>query len=385
MSAATLKPAPRALRLSAFIRTETESILAEWETFARSLPMGGEMDIAALRDHAKEMLEVIARDLDTPQSSREQISKAAGESDADERGLETAAQQHGAGRAATGFSISQMVAEFRALRASVIRLWTTRHRDAAVTDLDDMTRFNEAIDQAIAESISRYADDLGQSKERFLAILGHDLQTPLGAIMMSSKFMLEIGELKEPNLTLVQRIAGSSTRMSQMVKDLLDYTRTRFGDTIPIVRTDVDLRKVINEVVSEVATSHPDHPVQLEMKGDLHGEWDAARLGQVFTNLLANAAQHGSEHSPIKVSVRGNAKAIALTVHNQGAAIPREQLANIFQAMKSAHGNGARDRRHLGLGLYIVEKIVSAHEGTVTVDSSATEGTTFTVNLPRRA
>ena len=371
------------MRLSEFIRTDTEAILAEWEKFARSLPMGGEMDIAALRDHAKEMLEVIARDLDTPQTSREQDDKAAGESDATARGTDTAAQQHGADRAATGFSISQMVSEFRALRASVIRLWTANHAEAGATDLDDMTRFNEAIDQAIAESISRYADDIGQSKERFLAILGHDLQSPLGAIMTSSKFMLEIGELKEPNLTLVQRIDSSSSRMSQMVKDLLDYTRTRFGDSVPIVRADVDLRKLLHEVVAEVASSHPEHTVQIEATGDLRGRWDGDRMGQVLTNLIANAAQHGTEKSPIKVAARGDAKEVRISVQNHGAPISNSQLSNIFQAMKSVNGNGPRDRRHLGLGLYIVEKIVSAHAGTVTVTSSAAEGTTFTVTLPR--
>lgn len=375
--------ATQRMRLSTFIRTDTEQILVEWETFARSLPMGGEMDIAALRDHAKEMLEVIARDLDTPQTSGEQHSKASGESDAEGHHNQTAAQQHGADRAATGFSISQMVAEFRALRASVIRLWTARHRDSAATDLDDMTRFNEAIDQAIAESITRYADDLGQSKERFLAILGHDLQSPLGAIMTSSKFMLEVGDLAEPNLTLVQRIASSSSRMSQMVKDLLDYTRTRFGDSVPIVREDVDLRKLLHEVVAEVATSHPEHTLQIEATGNLRGQWDGDRMGQVLTNLIANAAQHGTGSSPIRVVAKGDAKRVAISVQNHGLTIPKAQLSNIFQAMKSVNGNGARDSRHLGLGLYIVEKIVAAHEGTVTVASSNADGTTFTVNLPR--
>ena len=372
-------------RLSEFIRTDTEKILVEWEKFARSLPMGGDMDITALRDHAKEMLEVIARDLDTPQTSSEQMDKAAGESDADHRGAATAAQQHGAERAATGFSISQMVSEFRALRASVVRLWTANHAEAGESDLADLTRFNEAIDQAIAESISRYADDLGQSKERFLAILGHDLQSPLGAIMTSSKFMLEIGELKEPSLTLVQRIDSSSRRMSQMVKDLLDYTRTRFGDSVPVVREDMDLRKLIHEVVAEVATSHPEHTLQIEATGNLRGRWDSDRMGQVLTNLIANAAQHGTERSPIKVAAKGDAKGVVISVQNRGATIPKAELTNIFQAMKSVNGNGARDRRHLGLGLYIVEKIVSAHEGTVNVTSSNSEGTTFTISLPRHA
>src|SRR5688572_6514720 len=106
------------MTLADFIRTNTEPILAEWETFARSLPTGDRMDIAALRDHAKAMLNVIARDLESPQTKREQADKAIGKSDAGGRSTPTAAQEHGAGRAESGFTVEEMVAEFRALRAS---------------------------------------------------------------------------------------------------------------------------------------------------------------------------------------------------------------------------------------------------------------------------
>jgi len=138
-------------RLPNFIRDNTEQILSEWETFARSLPMGGSMDIAALRDHAKEMLGVIARDLETPQTRRQEANKAEGRADANDRMAPNAAQKHGAGRAGSGFTVEHMVAEFRALRASVIRLWTSQLHEVGATDLEDITRFNEAIDQAIAE------------------------------------------------------------------------------------------------------------------------------------------------------------------------------------------------------------------------------------------
>src|SRR5688572_23541275 len=149
-------------RLAQFIRDNTERILQEWETFARQLPLGGTMDVAALRDHAAQMLAVIATDLDVPQTVAEQDSKARGLSDGDRRQTLTAAQEHGAGRADSGFSVAQMVAEFRALRASVTRLWLHDDQQTAVTDLEDLIRFNEAIDQAIAESITRYSGAIGQ-------------------------------------------------------------------------------------------------------------------------------------------------------------------------------------------------------------------------------
>ena len=372
-------------RLAQFIRDNIERILSEWETFARALPIGGTMDVAALRDHAAQMLDVIATDLEAPQTGSEQDTKARGHADADQRVTLTAAQEHGAGRADSGFSVSQMVAEFRALRASVTRLWLSEQGGQAITDLDDLVRFNESIDQAIAESITRYSGEIGQSKERFLAILGHDLRTPLGAIITSTRFMLDTGELKEPHLTLVTRVASSSRRMNQMVEDLLDFTRTRFGDSIPIVRAEVDLRKIVTDVASEIGATYPDSAVQVETSGDLRGQWDCDRLTQAFTNLVGNAVQHGSGQAPIKIVARGLPNAVEVSIHNEGPFIAQDQLAHLFDAMKQARGDGARDKNHLGLGLYIVEKIVTAHAGSIDVQSTRQHGTTFTIHLPRTA
>jgi signal transduction histidine kinase len=372
-------------RLSSFIREHAEDILVEWETFARALPMGESMDVIALRDHAKEMLAVIAEDLETPQTRRQQADKAAGRSDAADFRTPTAAQEHGAGRAESGFTVGQMVSEFRALRASVLRLWGKQRSEFDTTDVKDISRFNEAIDQAIAESVVRHTDEIGQSKERFLAILGHDLRTPLSAIITSTKFMLDMEELKEPHLTLVTRIASSARRMNQMVADLLEFTRTRFGDSIPVVRVETDVRRIVHDVVAEVAASYPSSAVRIETSGELRGQWDADRLTQAFTNLITNAVQHGSDKSPIKVAARGAANEVTVSVQNDGPMIPKKQLGGIFDAMKHAGADGGRDRRHLGLGLYIVDKIVAAHGGKIDVRSSREHGTTFTVHLPRLA
>jgi signal transduction histidine kinase len=175
----------------------------------------------------------IAADLERPQSDRAQDEKARGERDAGVTRDTTAAQEHGTGRAGSGFTIGQMVAEFRALRASVTRLWLAEERRMAHTDLTDLIRFNEAIDQAIAESVSRFSQAVAQTQERFLAILSHDLRTPLGAIITSTRFMLDAGELEEPNRTLVTRASSSARRMNQMVLDLVEFTRTRLDDAIP--------------------------------------------------------------------------------------------------------------------------------------------------------
>src|SRR5688500_2930570 len=191
------------MRLSAFITANRKPILEEWEAFARSCtPASGSMDLVALADHANEMLTAIAKDLDTSQGGFEQEEKSRGNAPRPAGDPSTAAEAHGAARAGSGFTVEQMVAEFRALRASVIRLWTKEIGGLRPDDVEDLTRFNEAIDQSLAESVSRYTRDLDESKEIFLAILGHDLRSPLAAVLMSSEFMLETGELAEPHLTL---------------------------------------------------------------------------------------------------------------------------------------------------------------------------------------
>ena len=377
------------MRLADFIVSNREPIMAEWEAFARTCaPASGSMDVAALRDHANEMLTVIAADLRTPQTGREQSEKSKGSAPSLETPGKTAAEKHGAGRAESGFTTDQMVSEYRALRASVIRLWTRAQGEIVPADLEDLTRFNEAIDQSLAESIARYTEDLDQSKETFLAILGHDLRNPLGAISMSASFMLETHELQEPHLTLMTRIARSATRMNHLIGDLLDFTRSRLGGGIPIARAEMNMGKVVHDVVDETKAAHPQRTIQVDARGSLHGKWDCARMSQVLTNLIGNALEHGSDRSVVRVDVHGDEKEVTIAVHNRGPAIPADQLNGIFNPMKRSEETGSAGGRgpsgNLGLGLYIAERIVNAHSGRIEVDSSEERGTTFTVHLPRQ-
>jgi signal transduction histidine kinase len=371
--------------LSDFINSHRESILVEWEAFARTCkPASATMDIVALRDHADEMLTVIAADLATPQSRDEQSEKAKGaQLENDSNGI-TAAAEHGADRAGSGFTVEQMVSEYRALRASVVRLWMEAKGSAGPEDLEEMTRFNEAIDQALAESVFHYTQELENSKEMFLAILGHDLRTPLSAVFTSSRFMLDTQELKEPHLTLTSRIASSSTRMIGLVGDLLDFTRSRLGGGIPVVREKMSMGKVLHEVVAEVLAAHPESVVRLETRNEQQGEWDPARISQALGNLIGNALEHGYERSEVAVRLGGDEHGISIEVHNSGPAIPADRLDGLFNPMKTREANAAKHgpSSNLGLGLYIAERIVHAHDGRIDVESSDDHGTTFTVHLP---
>jgi len=374
------------LRLADFIETHAEPILVEWALFAETCgPAGGKMDMAALRDHALEMLQAITADLRTAQTPREQADKSKGNAEPPDSGTETAAEVHGAGRAESGFTVAEMVSEYRALRASVLRLWTLENGSLGRADIDDLMRFNEAIDQSLAESITRYTEDVDQSKEMFLAILGHDLRSPLGAVALSSQFMLDTGDLKEPLFTLTTGIVRSAKRMNRMVGDLLEFTRSRLGSSVPIVREEMNLANEAANAVAELSSAHPNRVIQLDTSGDLRGNWDCARIGQLLANLLGNAIQHGSADTTIVMTIQGARDEIVLRVHNYGPAIPASSIPGLFRPFKRLQSGEplSSNSTSFGLGLYIAERVVAAHGGRIDVTSADDAGTAFTVHLPR--
>lgn len=373
------------MRLHDFILANSEQILIEWETFANSCtPASNTMDVEALRDHAKEMLMVIATDLKTYLGEFQKSGKLKGHTgDADESEL-TADEEHGLERAESGFIMVQIVAEYRALRASVLQLWTGECGELKSADLADLRRFNEAIDQSLVESVAEFSEKVENAKEMFLAILGHDLRNPLGAILISAEFMTDTGEMDR---TITLQIAESAMRATQMVGDLLDFTRSHLGGGIPINPTEIELRKVVHQVVDEIMAAHPDRKIQVITGEGQICQWDTARISQALTNLVGNAVEHGTPGTAVSVELGGDEKNVAIIIHNCGAGISADKLNGIFNPMKSsmtphkpsAHGPTG----NLGLGLYITERIVHAHGGRIEVESSEDRGTTFTVYLPR--
>lgn len=371
-----------------FIIANIEAILDDWERYAMQIPAAQEMGKEALRDHAREMLETIVRDLGTPQTPEEQKQKSegAGHSKGNDGEGESAAQKHATVRMKAGFTVEDLVSEFRALRATVLRHTAQAAETEYRTHLDDLTRFNEAIDQAVAESIARHSAMIRKSQDVFLSVLGHDLRNPLGAVTMSAQYMMGSQSLESRHIKAAAMIYNSSKQMNALIGDLLDFTRTRLGQGMPMKPEATNIAEVARHAVAQACAFHPEHRIRLEMTGQLDGHWDAARIGQVFSNLIGNAVKHGSMEAPIDVVLNGDdGSEILATVHNGGDPIPEDDLPRIFEplcrASTSQHKN--RDDAGLGLGLFIAHEIVQAHGGALTVASSAEDGTTFTVRLPR--
>lgn len=379
------------MRLADFIVANMERILAEWEAFARSLAPGARMTPLALRDDAEAILRTTASDMRVFQSLAHQASKSKGHGGAggDESDrLDHASALHGVARVGSGFDIMEVVSEYRALRASVLRLWRESLPAPNLSDIDDITRFNESMDQSIARAVASYTRRVDQSRRMFLAILSHDLRSPLSCIRMAAHVVARGASADAQSAEALSMIETNTQAIARLISDLIDFASTGLGSAIPLEHGPVDLGRLCREVFEGFRSAHPERRMHFHSDGDLAGDWDASRLRQVVSNLMGNALQHGSSRGPVELSAVSEGPTVTLSVHNEGAPIPPQMLATIFDPLVRQATPATAARRvagSIGLGLYIVREIVTAHDGTVDVTSTAQDGTTFTVRLPRHA
>lgn len=376
------------MRLSDLIKDRKEAILEDFESFARThTAPGTTMDIEGLRDHASEMLNTFAREMEEPQTGAEQERKSKGDAGAEDEDGASAAEAHGVDRARRGFSLDETFAEYRALRASVMKHWTEVGTDSGEAEFDDIVRFNETVDKAIAESVHEYSKAVRQHRDMFLAVLGHDLRSPLDAVLNASEFLAQNAQLPERDRGLVRAILGSGVRMRDLIDDMLDYTSSELGAGMPLRLSAADMGEVAEDVVRQSEVTHPGREFRTEFGGDMAGEWDLSRIRQALLNLIDNAVQHGLPDSAITVSVSGDADVgeVIVSVHNLGVAIPDEARERIFEPFQrgSMEAGDERDHERHGLGLYIARRMAEAHGGRVEVESSPDGGTTFSIRVPR--
>lgn len=370
------------MRLSQFITDRMEAILVEWEAFAATLlPAARGLDSEALRDHAHQILVAVAKDLETPQTRDEQTEKSKGNAPRIHGAPETAAQTHAVLRARGGFDINQLVAEYRALRSSVLRLWM----DAAPLGelgVEDMIRFNEAIDQAIAESVDFFHAAVERYRNLLLGMLGHDMRNPLNAIIMTSSHLASLNA-GETVTRAAARLIRSGASMQALLDDLTDFNRTNLGLGLNVIPSDVDMARVAADELDLLRAAHPHRRIDLAISGDSRGRWDGARVQQMLRNLVSNAIVHGEADRPVHVAIDGESPDVCVEVSNTGH-IDASELAELFRPLKRGKGGVEREawQSGLGLGLFIVKEIAKAHGGSVEARSEGEE-TTFAVRLPR--
>ena len=174
--------------------------------------------------------------------------------------------------------------------------------------------------------------------------------------------------------------------MARLISDLLDYARTRAPGGMPVILARANLHAICKDAVEECRGAHPSSAIVLETTGDATGSWDADRIEQALTNLITNAIQYGASSTIRVQSIESAPQVVAIKVHNGGAVIPGDVLPELFKAYRRGiRGDTSSHRSGLGLGLFIVAQIAAAHGGRAYAESSANDGTTFTIEIPRAA
>ncbi len=240
--------------------------------------------------------------------------------------------------------------------------------------LDLQDRLAES-DRALSD-----ANELAGLREQFIAVLGHDLRNPLQAISMASE-MIMLEEVPARVSRNIGRIQDSVARMSDLIQDVLDFARGRLGGGIPVaLHAGDDLAGDLRQVLDEARLNHPQRLIEDVIEIERPIACDCRRVAQLLDNILANALLHGDAAGPVRVRVRSDADGFVLSVRNQGQPIPEEKRVRLFQPFSRERGD--EPGPGLGLGLYIAAEIAKAHAGSLTVESTDSDGTCFTFRMP---
>ncbi|WP_251031828.1 sensor histidine kinase [Paraburkholderia strydomiana] len=268
------------------------------------------------------------------QNAAQQEAKSRGDDRDPRSAFNRVAHLHADDRLSHGFAIDDVVAEFRALCATVLRQWQ-KCAPGDAEAFQEMIRFNEAIDQVLAESVLRYAQRTTRIRDLFSGVLAHDLRSPLGAILNSAELLLHDDGLSATGVRAVAFVQRGAMRMKQMIDDLLIFTCNRLGDTLPVSFTSQDIGRICSDAVDEVRASYPDALVDLRLAGELRGKWDGSRMGQLVVNLLTNAVRYGSGR--IVVEAAGHDGHVTIAVSNEGNPIPADALPTLFDPLTRAN------------------------------------------------
>ncbi len=377
------------MTLSEYIEANTEPILSDWEAFARSQtePAHG-LDAAALKTPAARMLHEVAAHLASRQEGRGGRPPAPRPTSSGAERIVAAARQHAAERLAQGFSLDEMILEYRVLRTAVVRGWS-RHTHLERSDaIEELVRFDDALDRTTNEAIKWFYERVERGRDLLVAILAHDVRTPIGAILASADSLLADARLDAASSEAARRIRNSTLRLRHLASDLLDFTRTRLGATLPVTPSPAELGRICAATVEELQTLHPRAQLELDCRGDLQGVWDSARIEQMLSNIVANAIEHGLPGASIRIEAEATDEAHAdVHVVNRGTPIPvavQQVMLDPLTNLPSLPARETNRTRGLGLGLFIARQIAEAHGGRLRIESNEEGLTSVSVRLPRR-
>ncbi len=378
--------------LAALLSDHRPEIMQRWKASVLAdphVPVAGRLPVPALEDHIPALLDELIDALD-PERTREALA-----SGTLRFGALALSQMHGRARQRSGYGLESAIRELSLFRVVLLELVLNEadrerpENPIPAGTIAGVLLMHRAIDECMAVSaaeIQRQShaalENERDVRERFIAVLAHDLRSPLASVVSSAELLLRQAPL-ESQVRPLERVVHGAWRIGRMVDDLLEFAEVRMGQ-IAIRRKAGEIAAIIRELVENFGSTHPQRPTIVTTETPGEGEWDADRVAQILNNLLLNADAYSPTGSPVSVTLRDDGDFVVLDVHNQGDPIPPEDLPRIFEPFR--RGTRATPAtRGLGLGLYIVREIVRACRGTVEVLSRQRMGTRFIVRLARRA
>lgn len=351
--------------LSDFIHESVDEILAEWER-DRDPPLEAGPGTDARRRHLGRVLRAVA-----DETRRSRVAAGSPRPGDARRGEQSPA--------------SRMVDEYATLRASVLRQWRKRHPDPSPAELDDVVHFNEAMDRSLGELAATFTPNEGAPQALFLGVLNHELRTAVSSIQLAGQVLLHRTPAGSAEQKAAQRIARSCANVRLSLDALSDFTQVSLGKHLEIDSRPDDFAVLCRAAVDDFGTMHPERGVVLTSSDNLLGEWDDARIRQAVAALIAHAARFSPAASTVTVTASArDAEHVQVAVHGEGAPMDADALHTIFDSRARSAAEHAT-YAGLGLGLFIVRKIVDSHLGRVEIDLDDERGTTLTIVLPRRS
>ena len=294
----------------------------------------------------------------------------------------TIAQEHGGERARlTNYSPDRLLTEYELLREIIV------DKLSAAIELGERERriIRKSFDSAIRESMLAFFLVHSRFREQFMASVSHDLRNPISATKLNGELILRLAEKvsdekQRERLTIsAQRIVNNSKRADRMIQDLLDVSALQFGEKIRLNVAECEMLEQVRDVVGELAT---EEQARIEIRGGpAKGFWDCAAIRRVIENLVSNAFKYGSHESMVRIEISAVHGRALLSVHNDGNVIPPEDHDFLFKLFRQGE-QGKKVGKGWGIGLAMVKGVAEAHGGSVGLDSSVDQGTTFTVDIP---
>lgn len=348
------------------------NILTVWELRTlEEIKAANLQETLALRDSLPEYLKQLAGSL-SKTIDRTEARKRYDKAEATRVG-----KKHGEVRAGSiDYTMDQMILEYHILRQVICDILeeeaplTTIEREVIVC----------SVEQAVNDAATQFSDTLKELQDHMTHTLAHDLRNPLASAKISAQLIMSKPDKVSICLESSKRIERSIDRIDKMISELLDASRLKAGESSSLEFRELDIDWLVRDVAYELNIGR-ENRVMVDSPGENFGFWNESGLRRMLENLVTNAFKYGRDHSPIKISIMPENKAVTVCVHNEGEPIESNEMSVLFEKFKRARS--AEDKVGWGLGLSVVKSMVDAHAGSIAVESEIEKGTSFIIKLPR--